>query len=140
MVFLVFRSLVVRLFERRETGQDGRILHEKFQRLRIPIVLAYADCSGYFQKIGTLIAWRQRLVAAGKEGSTVWQSTLFLYEHLRTKTEHSSLDGCRTLQCFLNSQGVNGDGVILLCNFRLGYSDEMVARFLVLGGLASGDV
>ena len=40
-----------------------------------------------FPKNWDLIAWRQRVVAAGKKGSTVWQSTLFHYEHLRTNIE-----------------------------------------------------
>ena len=79
----------------------------------------------------------------GKESFTIWQSILSLQEHLRTHLELFATNNSKIPEAslrYLDFQGVNGDAVIPLRYVKLGYNDEMVARFGTLGGLASRDV
>jgi len=84
------------------------------------------------------------LAVVGKEGSTVRESILSLWGHLRTHRElfatiiNSTI--AKASLGYLDSQGVNGDAVIPLWYVKLGHNGETVARFSTLGRLASGDV
>jgi len=69
---------------------------------------------------------------------------LSLLEHLRTYLELFGTTNSTIPEAslgYLDSQGVfNGDAVTPLRYVKLGYNDEIVARFGTLGGLAYRDV
>ena len=74
----------------------------------------------------------------GKDGSTVRESILSLWGHLRTHLELFSTTGSTIAEAslgYLDSKGVDGYAVIPLWYVKLGHNNEIVARFGTLDWL-----